>query len=123
MGRHHRQQIETDIGGRGAMGDHAARLLLKVIRRQPVVIGANKLFVEEPSAAGKQAQRLPLFIGRRRRDCHHWPADPIGNFCSQEPDGKKGCTDQERAWIDNADQQHNERHEDDGGRHAQQRRL
>ena len=52
-----RQQIEPDVGGRGAVCDHRHRRFLKVVRRQVVVALGDEGFKIAPGAAGDQAQR------------------------------------------------------------------
>ena len=60
-GDERRQQLQTDVRGRGAMGDSLAAVLLHVVRDQPVVGGADEL-VEEPPRLPRDAMQDLLFI-------------------------------------------------------------
>ena len=42
------------------MGNDRSRIFLKIIRRQPVVFGANESFEETPGAASYQASELNI---------------------------------------------------------------
>ena len=67
------QQVEADIRGRGSMGQHRARVLLEVVRRQHVIFCRDEGLEVPPRAACDQAQCERVRIGYREVAC-----DPRG---------------------------------------------
>ncbi len=68
---HRGQQVEADVGRRGAVGDDRLRVLLEVVGRQHVVGGRHEGLEEAPGAARDQPQRARVGSARRgtrRRD-------------------------------------------------------
>ena len=51
VSRERGQQIQSDVRGRCAVGHESFRRLLKVVRRQPVVLGPHEALEEEPRTA------------------------------------------------------------------------
>ena len=75
----HAQQVQPDVGGRGAVRHHVVGRDLQVVGRQVAVVGADAAFKEAPGVARDAVQvvlvrRRQLEVVRRR-----WrPADPPG---------------------------------------------
>ena len=71
------EQIQADIGRRGAMGHDRCRFFLKIVGRKHVVFRADKGLEESPGPPRGQAQR-PSVIFRQRLSpgCARRQADP-----------------------------------------------
>ena len=63
-GRHHRQQIQADIGRRGAFRELRRGCFLKVVGRQVVGVGADEVLEEAPGQAADAAQRGLVLVGQ-----------------------------------------------------------
>ena len=106
------QQRQSDIGGRSASRHHQGRVLLDIVRRQPVVLGADPGLEEGPGATRQPAQegelrtrelsellpRRPAHPGHQRRRCEPQRQDRRGNPQRHgiEPDQQCGDSEGER---------------------------
>ena len=98
------QKQHADIGRRGAVGDLAVGLFLVVVRRQPVVVGANEGFEEQPGTSRQLAEEGAL--GLIQLD-HGRPArlgDAQGDFRGQQPEQQQGRGRQQGAAIEQCQQ-------------------
>src|SRR5205807_1355795 len=66
VGHQCRSQQQTHVRRRGAVGDFRSRLFLEIVRRQPIVVGADERLEEAPGLAGGAAQE-PALVGPERR--------------------------------------------------------
>ena len=79
-----------DVGRRGAMRDDRLGVVLEVVGRQAVVLGADEGLEEPPGPAGGQAEGLDvggreLLGGRVGR----WQADPPGDQGREQPQARR----------------------------------
>ena len=87
---HGGQQIQPDIGGRGAPGQSGARGFLKVVGGQEIVGPGHMGFKIAPGAAGNQAQALHCGGGQGLdRSGPVWPTDHPGQHWGQRPQQAK----------------------------------
>ena len=94
------QEHHPDVRGRRAVRDLAPRVLLVVVGRQPVVLGAHEGLEEEPGAARQPAEKADL-IGREGLVSHSArSADPLCHLGSCEPQGEEGQGDTEGGRAD-----------------------
>jgi hypothetical protein len=78
------------------MRDSDTRVLLIVVRGEPVIIGADEDFEEEPSAPGEPPEKLDL-LGSRTLDSRAIrTTDAFRNPGRDEPESEKGCCVGER---------------------------
>ena len=81
-----REQRQSHVGRRGAMRDRGDRMLLIVVRRQPVVFRADEGFEERPGLARNLPEKKDL-IGRQPRfAARERPADPPGDRGGGKPE-------------------------------------
>ena len=79
-GADRRQQVQAEIGGRGAMGQNRPRVLLEVVRRQHVVVRRNERLEVAPGAPRDQSQGACVRVGERQATLEgRRAADPDGN--------------------------------------------
>ena len=79
-GADRRQQVQAEIGGRGAMGQNRPRVLLKVVRRQHVVVRSNERLEVAPGAPRDQSQGAGIRVAERQATLdERRAADPNGN--------------------------------------------
>src|SRR5579875_1305550 len=71
------------------MGHLMARLFLEVVRRQPVILRADKRLEETPGLAGDDAEVAPLLFGERHLAHTTVLTDPPGEEGREKPDKKK----------------------------------
>ncbi len=89
-----RQQRHADVGRRGTVGDHRARALLQIVRRQPVVGGADVGLEERPGAPCQLAQKTRLCRRGREGVGLARLADPPRQRGRQQPQQQQWCGDQ-----------------------------
>jgi hypothetical protein len=84
--RDDRQQIEPDVGGRGAVREHPLRIFLVIVGRQVIFVVADERLEKPPGAAPDQAQ-LALFLARQLgfRHGRRRAADAPRNHGSGQP--------------------------------------
>src|SRR5205085_3185385 len=91
-----RQQRESDIGRRSAVGDARDRVLLIVVGRQPVVLGSDERLEEVPRLARDFAQEDGLLFGKRRAARRRGTAYPPRDARRERPQRPHGPRDEER---------------------------
>ena len=104
-----RQQVDTDIGGRGARGDRELRRFLHVVRRQVVLLGRDERVEIAPGAATDATQAdghvigneelvfglgrladIPRNPGRKHPEQHEGDTDEEGIVTGSGGKGKAG---------------------------------
>src|SRR5882724_2635585 len=83
------ERQQADICRRSSMGKDWGRVFLKIIRRQPVVFGANESLKETPGAARYQACKLDIVDTQKLAFWRSQPADPVGDEGRKNPDRDK----------------------------------
>ena len=64
--RQRRQQLQTDVGGRGPVGDRMRAIFLVVVGHEMVVGGNDHLLEKEPDAAGDLPKRQAVAAAERQ---------------------------------------------------------
>src|SRR4026207_1210797 len=84
------KQHQPNVGGRGVVCYQSARIFLEVVRWQPAILGANKMFEVKPGGT-RQKMKFTL-LGRRESfdDMWVWPTDARSNIRGNDPAHKKG---------------------------------
>ena len=83
-----REHLEADVGGRGPHRGHGGGIVLKVVGREPIGVGADES-LEEPPVQEGVAERLPA--ARRRQPTvrsDRRGAEPVGDPGRQDPGGE-----------------------------------
>ena len=93
-----RIQKKPQIGGRQA-GSHQRRILLDIIRYQPVVFGVAEFAEVPPRAETRKAEKALLLAGSIAAFCVHGPAiDPIRKEIGKQPESQDGRSNKQRGW-------------------------
>jgi hypothetical protein len=80
-----RDEKQSDIGRRGAVGNFAFRRFLEIVRRQPVVFRSNESFEEQPRAPRDVFEKHPIAaIQGFLAECPRL-AEPYGKLRRQHP--------------------------------------
>ncbi len=81
------EEVEADVGGRGAVRDHVARHDLQVVGRQVVVLGADDALEQAPGVARDVVEQGAI-VGRERAAAlvRPRPAHPPGRQRRHRPD-------------------------------------
>ena len=102
------------------MGNDSARVLLKMVGREPVVAGANEVLIEEPGATSQGVQTLLLsgvkgesFLGIRA-------ADPVSNFGGEKPNDEEGSSRDESGGINQVDDEDEDEDQKKAGQHFEE---
>src|SRR6185503_588677 len=77
--RHCGQQQQPYVGRGGAVSGYRRRILLKIIRREPVIFSANKSFKEAPGTASYSLGQLNVGIAHDLALRRSQSADPVSN--------------------------------------------
>src|SRR5450631_3562443 len=70
------EERQTHIGRRRAMGDRRDGVLLKIVRREPMIVAADKCLEVSPCAARRLAQKKHLVSAESRAASDQGPANP-----------------------------------------------
>ncbi|MCY1500932.1 hypothetical protein D9M68_349900 [compost metagenome] len=98
--RHHRQQVDADIGRRGALGQDRLRRFLEVVRRQEVLLGGHEGLEITPGAPGNQAHLVDRFIGDDELVLGFGRlADEPGDGRRKRPEQREGNADERQAGV------------------------
>src|SRR4030095_6709796 len=90
-----RRQQEADVGRRCAPRRDAARILLEVVGRQPLVGGADERLEERPGTARENAQPAYIARGQRRRTRRPRLAEQVRDLRRAQPQQQQGGGDKE----------------------------
>src|SRR5438093_746377 len=80
------------------MTDNGGRILLKVIRRQPMIFWANECLEEGPSFSRQRVKESSLSGTKTRSTGSPWLADPPHPERREEPKAQYGYSLPERTW-------------------------
>ena len=69
------EQTHADIGGRRAMRDHRRRRVLKIVRRQAVIVSAVEGFEISPRLPGELSQPFAILVADGQLPACHRPAE------------------------------------------------
>ena len=94
-----RQQRKPYVGGRGAVRDDGDRMLLVIVRRQPVVFLGDKGLEECPRPAREPLEENDLLRAQPGRPRLEWPAEPPGDGGSGEPQAQHRRSDGQRGGL------------------------
>ena len=97
VGRQIGQQSEPHVGRRSAVRDHRYRMFLEVVRRQPMIFGADEGFEKCPRPARQFLQEDNLLVAEFCFAAYQRPADPPRDGRRRQPQEKHGCCDRQRA--------------------------
>src|SRR6516164_10338263 len=83
-------QLKAQVRGREARSN-GIRLLLDVIRDQPMMLGRIKFFEISPCAEGSLTQEELFLAGRFCRGRHRWLIQPDRNQLAASPECEDWC--------------------------------
>ncbi len=113
-----RQQIEADVGRRGAVRDDRTRVFLEVVGRQHVIVCRDEGLEKAPRAAGDEAQGLRVRGGKGRDRDRRRPARPLRRRRRQHPQQQHRRRDQPGALANAPDKQRGDHRQRDAADHA-----
>src|ERR1700694_3345776 len=100
--RHVGEKRQAHVGGGSTMSDSRYRVLLKVVRRQPMIFGTDKGLEERPRPACGLSQKEYLVTGQPGTAADQGPAYPPG-------DGRRGGPQQQYGKRNEARSGHGDR--------------
>ena len=89
------QQRQPHIGGRSPVRDDGAVIILKIIRRQPVIFGGHELFEKSPGPARVFSEKNELRGAQARLARRQRAADPPGDGRRTQPQQQDGRRDRQ----------------------------
>ena len=105
VGRQIGEQRHADVRRTGARRDHQIRILLDVVRRQPMVFRRDELLEIPPRLSRQFFEKAMLMLRQSRRGLANRPTQPPGNQRRSQPGNDPGCREGQQLATGNGDDQ------------------